>query len=329
MNRSPRDEASWINFISSKWRNSGAEVSIGDDACVIPVASYSVTTDAILEGIDFMTSWAPPRAVGYKALAVNLSDLAAMGASPIFFLLTLCIPETLPDSYVEGVIEGIKHLSDREGVTCCGGDLSSSISDFVISITLFGEVVHKPLLRSGGRVGDYLFVSDTLGAPAEALRRFREGDKLTVFDPALVPVAGEDVLLDRFFRPPSQCELGKFLAGEGLATCAMDISDGLSLDLHRLCKASGAGAEIEEETLPVDPLLAGLSPADSLDRVLYGGEEQVLLFGVDPAYFERVRNSPFSVRCVGRLVKRPGVVLVFPDGRHEKLVAKGFDHFDR
>lgn len=328
MSRSFRDEASWVKFISSRWRNSRADVSIGDDACVLPAASYAVTTDALLEGVDFMTSWAPPRAVGCKALAVNLSDLAAMGASPSFFLITLCIPEDLPDSYVEGVIEGMKELSEREGVSCCGGDLSSSRSGLVISITLFGEVVGEPLLRSDGRAGDYLFVSGTLGAPAEALHSFMSGAKLPVFDSAIPPVSGEDKLLDRFFRPPSQRELGVFLAEYGIATCAIDVSDGFVVDLHRLCEASGVGAEIEKASLPVDPLLEGLSPADRLKRVLYGGEEQVLLFGVDPAYLERVRSSSFPVRCVGRLVKRPGIVLVSPDGRHEKLAAKGFDHFD-
>jgi len=326
VSRSTRDEASWTAFISSQWEKGGAEVSIGDDACVLPVSKYVVTTDTLVEGVDFRTSWAPPEAVGHKALAANLSDLAAMGASPAFFLLTLCIPEYLPDSYCEGLIRGMKRLGDREKIECCGGDLSSA-GELIISITAVGTPVGDPILRSTGREGDYIFISDSLGAPSAALKELEKGTKLNAFDADPPSDATTQALLDRFFRPPSASELGKLLAADKLATCGIDISDGFSMDLHRLCSSCGLGAEVEEETLPIDPLLYDLSRGERLDHALYGGEEQVLLFGVDPVNLERVKNSAFRVTCVGRLTDRSGITLISSDGRHEKLLPKGYDHF--
>ena len=276
-----RDESAWIAYLSELWGPSREEVGLGDDACVLPPARYALTTDALVEGVDFELDWAPPQALGYKALAANLSDIAAMGAKPRFFLMSLGIPVDCPDDLVEGLLEGMHELSRREGVGLSGGDLSRSPGPLFITLAVAGEQVAAPLLRSGGRPGDSLYVSGPLGGPAEALRRFQAGERLGTFDTAREPRDPEQALLDRFYRPPSQTALGLFLAEGGLASACLDISDGLGRDLARLCEASRCGAELLAESFPIDRL--GASPKeDSLAMALRGGEEQVLLFAVAP-----------------------------------------------
>jgi thiamine-monophosphate kinase len=322
-----RDEAAWIAFIAHLWGTSDAKVGPGDDGCVLPSGSYTLTTDTLLEGVDFEREWAPPQAVGYKAMAANLSDLAAMGATPRFLLMTLAVPEAVPEKYVEGVVEGIRALGVAEGVGLVGGDLSSSKSGLVISLTLAGAQEAAPLLRSGGKPGDVLFLSGPIGGPAAALRRFQSGGRLGTFEFGTRPPAPEQALLDRFYRPPGQTGLGIRLASDRLASCCMDVSDGLMKDLARMCEASGCGAEIEARSLPLDPLLGVQDEDRELENALRGGEEQVLLFAVPRRLASEVEVKCAGVRAIGRLVEGDRRVLVLPGDRREELPANGFDHF--
>jgi thiamine-monophosphate kinase len=322
-----RDEAAWIAFIARLWGAPDVEVGPGDDGCILPSDRYTLTTDTLLEGVDFEREWAPPQAVGYKAMAANLSDLAAMGAIPRFLLMTLAVPEDVPEKYVEGVLEGIRALGAAEGVGIVGGDLSSSRSGLVISLTLAGVQKAAPLLRSGGKPGDVLFLSGPIGGPEAALRRFQSGGRLGVFDFRTPPPDPEQALLDRFYRAPGQTELGIRLASDKLASCCMDVSDGLAKDLARLCEASGCGAEIEARSLPLDPLLGAQGGKRELENALRGGEEQVLLFAVPPGLASEVEVKCAGVRAIGRLVEGDRRVLVLPGERREELPADGFDHF--
>ncbi len=324
MKARPRDEAGWIRFIRQVWGPSGAELDLGDDAAVLPFDRYAITTDALLEGVDFERAWGPPEAVGHKALAVNLSDLAAVGARPRFGLLTLALPGDVGDPWVEGLLRGMRRLALREGVGLCGGDLSRSRSGVVVSLTLLGLLEGPPLTRSGGRPGDLLFVSGPLGAARAALRAFGAGASLRSFGD-LPPRTPRLALLDRFFRPPSQTEAGLRLSREKLASAALDLSDGFARDLHRLLEASGCGAEVEARAVPVDPL-AG-SGEEALREAILGGEDQVLLFAVPERKAGAVaRHLPGAIP-VGRLRKRPGCDLLWPGGVREPLSPAGFDHF--
>jgi thiamine-monophosphate kinase len=287
---------------------------------------FAATTDALVEGVDFERAWAPPQAVGYKAMAANLSDLAAMGARPRHLLLTLGWPNTLEDTFVEGVLKGLQALCEAEGVGLCGGDLTRA-PVFFLSLTLLGEQRHAPLLRSGGRPGDLLCVSGDLGGPAAALERFRAGERLGEFAAAAPPCEGSSRVLDRFYRPPSQTALGEFLAQRGLATCCMDLSDGLARDLGRLCEASRCGAELDAANLPLDGALLGLSPDRALDLALKGGEEQILLFAVEPARAVELDEAPGPVHRIGRLVPGGVLDLLVTGGGREALAFQGFDHF--
>ena len=326
-----RTEKSWVEFISGLWGPSGAEIGIGDDACLLPVGHYAVTSDVLVEGVDFSLGWGPPEAVGHKALACNLSDLAAMGAKPRFFLLSIGFPSSVADSWIERMLFGMHELSSRASVGLCGGDLSGSLGELFISITLLGEQSHPPMTRGGGRPGDTLYVGGALGGPRRALELFRSGSQLREFSAEKPLSKGPERILRRFYEPPSQTELGLCLAEQRLASSCIDCSDGFSSDLSKICDASGCGAEVEAALLPIDS--DGVPPAGSgesgIDCALRGGEEQVLIFSVPPECESDLARSGFESHRVGRLTEKEcGLILVQPDGRRTPLDARGFNHFD-
>jgi len=322
--RRRRDERAWLSHIRGLWGSAGLAPGHGDDVALLPVARYAVTTDFLAESRDFERGWAPWEAVGYKALAVNLSDLASSGARPGFFFLTLALPDDLPDRAVERLLEGLHGLSEREGCLLAGGDLSGSRSGLCISVTAVGYQEEPPLFRSGARPGDLLFVSGHLGGPRAALSSFRAGARLRRFDPRLAGQEPAADLLDRFFRPPSQTALGRFLARSGVCTACLDLSDGLAADLRRLCEASGCGAVVDAGALPVQPGIEG----DGTALALEGGEEQLLLFAVRPEAVKLLAGAPAALFPVGTLTAGRRVGLL-RQGRTSALQVRGFDHFAR
>jgi thiamine-monophosphate kinase len=327
--RPRRDETSWIRFLADLWGPSGAEVGVGDDCAVLPPDRYALSTDVLAEGVDFHRGWAPPEALGHKALAANLSDLAACGASPRFLFLTLGIPRDLEDAWVEGLARGMRDLAAREGLGLAGGDLSASASGLFLSLTVLGSQESAPLLRSGGRPGDLLFVGGPLGGARAGLGLFLGGRSLVEFSQKNQG-RDEDGLMHRFFSPPTQTALGRFLASEGLATCAMDISDGLAADLRKLGASSNCGAEVDLLTLPLEPGLQDLAPAGETAHrcALRGGEDQVLLFAAAPAAARRMMETPCPVFPVGRLTPpEEGFTLLLSDGKRVELELGGYDHF--
>lgn len=320
---SRRDENSWLSFVRELWGERGLLPGHGDDCAILPARQYAVTTDFLAESKDFEAGWGPWEAVGYKALAANLSDLASSGSRPHSFLVALAIPDELPDGAVEGLLSGMHALSDREKCLLAGGDLSGSRSGLCISITALGEQRLPAMTRRGGRPGDLLFVSGALGGPCGALQMFRRGARLERFDPSTPPRDQKTALLDRFYRPPSQTALGLFLAESGACSACMDISDGLARDLGRLCDASNCGATLRVESLPLEPVLK----EGALKAALEGGEEQLLLFAVPPAHQERLQGAPSELHQIGVLTEGDGVALLKADGSLEPLISKGFDHF--
>jgi thiamine-monophosphate kinase len=332
--RPRRDETSWIRFLTDLWGPSGAEVGVGDDCAVLPPDRYALSTDVLAEGVDFHLGWAPPEALGHKALAANLSDLAACGASPRFLFLTLGIPRDLEDGWVERLARGMRDLAALEGLGLAGGDLSASASGLFLSLTVLGSQESAPLLRSGGRPGDLLFVGGPLGGARAGLGLLLGGRSLREFSeepPGTGPEGvSEDGLMRRFFAPPSQTALGRFLASERLATCAMDISDGLAEDLRKLCSSSGCGAEVDLPTLPLEPGLLDFVPAGETARqcALRGGEDQVLLFAAAPTVACRMREAPCPVFPIGHFTSpEEGLTLLLPGGERAELEITGYDHF--
>jgi thiamine-monophosphate kinase len=273
----------------------------GDDCAVLPPArgKLCVTTDAVVQGVHFRTPPFTLEDVGHKALAVNLSDLAAMGARPLWFVCAIAMPKAFGAAEVRRIARGMSALARRAGITLAGGNFTSA-HELSITITAAG-VAEKPLLRSGGRPGDLLYVSGTLGearvglqprAPAGARRRQR--------------------------RPEPRIRLG--LLASRFAGAAIDLSDGLAQDLRHVCDASGVGAEIRVDLLP-------RAHADE-GAALAGGEDYELLLAIPPARraaFERAcASAREKVTCIGRL---GGKGLRFLRGTHPIPPPPGFDHF--
>lgn len=274
---------------------------IGDDCAIFrPRGSGEdllFTTDMLIEDVHFRRSTHPPEAAGHKALARGLSDIAAMGGEPRFCLLSLAVPAWADRKWIDRFYTGLLKLADRTGTPLAGGDLAKA-ERMSCDIVVCGAVPRgKALLRSGARPGDRIFVSGRLGASALGLSTLGRSK-------------GRGLAWKRHLYPEPRLDLGRALRGR--ATSAMDLSDGLSLDLHRLCLASGAAAEIDSP--PV-------YPGAGVERSLHGGEDYELLFTL-PANVGPPRA--FDAFEIGVIRKgRPGSVLLA--GR--PLPARGYDHF--
>ena len=321
-------------------RRRDVKIGIGDDAAVVVSPDrLAVTTDVLLEDHDFRKD-ADPRRLGRKALNVNLSDLAAVGARPLWAVLALGLPRKTKTEWLDALAAGIKEAASEHGVAVVGGDLSASDKVFV-AVTAMGRAPEAPLTRSGAEPGDALYVSGTLGAAAAGLRLLEKGYRLSAERVALDPkgrrVAAPRALeVARLIRhqidPRPQLVLGATLASLSLASAAIDVSDGLARDLYRLCRASDVGATVDAARLPVDSALADLGPLAGLDPLaagLYGGEDFGLLFTVPKKHLAEVESlsGRFALRRIGTIDDGAGVRLV-RDGRRAPLPDAGFDHFD-
>ncbi len=271
-----------------------AEGPPADDCAILPDGT-ALTVDAMVEGVHFDHRLTPAD-VGWKLVAVNASDLAACGARPAWGLLALSLPAPLDRAWVDAFAEGFAEGLAAFGVALQGGDTTRSPGPRVASLSAGGRLAAAPLLRSGGRPGDVIWVSGTLG---DAALSFQRG----------APEVGVDALA----RPRPPIALGPALAVRGLATAAMDLSDGLGRDLHRLAAASHVGARVERDALPTSARLAAARRAglDTLPLQVGWGEDYELLFTARPADSDAVRalTSDLGVRVspVGRLLP-PGAV---------------------
>jgi thiamine-monophosphate kinase len=291
----------------------------GDDAAVLSSSAgrLCVTTDAVVEGVHFRRADGPLEDVGHKALAVNLSDLAAMGARPRWFLCALAAP-SLTRAEARALGRGMAALARRYRVKLLGGNVTRA-RELSLTLTAAGTAL-KPLLRSSGKPGDVLYVSGTLGGARLGLsslsgrlgRRFVSAER-------------------RQRRPEPRVALG--LLAARYASCAMDVSDGFLQDVVALLAASRVGADVEVARLPVDPEVARAfpRPGQALRTALIGGEDYELLLGVPEKRaraFERAcARARQRVQAVGRLVRRRGLRLLDADGRLLNLRPSGFDHF--
>jgi thiamine-monophosphate kinase len=288
---------------------------IGDDCAVISSPGKKdllVTTDFLLEGVHFRRQWQPADALGHQTLARGLSDIAAMGGTPRFAFLSLALPAGIDARWVDRFFSGFFRLAEASGVTLAGGDTVASKSGVLADIMVIGEVPRgTAVLRSGARPGDEIWVTGRLGGAATALEQLRRG-KL---------IAGRtQALRTRSYHPP-RLAIGRWLARRKLASAMMDVSDGLSIDLARLCQASGVGACIVADAIP-------RPRQTSLDLALHGGEDYELLFTVPP---RRARNLPNRIEGV-RLtrigqIQRGRRLRLIRAGREELLPVLGFEHF--
>ncbi len=298
---------------------------IGDDAALFrPKRGHEVilTCDWFLEGTHFLRDKHPPDAVGWKSLARALSDVAAMGGVPRCFLLSLAIPESHTGRWLDAFLGGLRRASRKFACTLAGGDTTRR-REILINITILGETREsRALLRSKARAGDIIYVTGRLGEAELGLRILRSSRS---------PVRPSNPFLKKHLYPVPRLAVGQWLAEKRLATSMMDLSDGLSTDLPRLCVASGVGADVESEKLPVvQHSSAGRGPGvDPLQLALHGGDDYELLFTVP---WKMAKELPRSLRGValtpiGRITERRGVKMLEGNGRERQLVAGGWDPF--
>jgi thiamine-monophosphate kinase len=320
---------------------SGAiRVGPGDDAAILdlPAGPIAVTTDLLVEGVDFFPGEDPER-LGRRAVAVNLSDLGAVGAAPEFFLLSVAFPASKGEDFPLAVVRGALARAAGVGAHLAGGDVSAA-SQVVVSVALWGRPAGSPLLRSGARPGDALFLS---GYPGQAAAGLTLAGRLAAFAaqgssptprfPEL-PREHQRRLLDAYRDPAPPVEAGLALCREGLAHAAIDVSDGLGVDAGRLARASGVRLVVEKDLLPVSPALISfcvMEERDPVEILLGGGDDYELLFAAPPDAGPRIAElgERLDVRLtrIGRV--EPGVGAVLRDGRLEKDIADlGHDHLE-
>ncbi|HEY0375673.1 MAG TPA: thiamine-phosphate kinase [Pyrinomonadaceae bacterium] len=315
---------------------SSLSLGIGDDAAVLRQQSGRetvVTADLLIEEIDFRLGTTPPRLLGHKALAVSLSDVAAMGARPRHALLSIGVPrEIWRTDFVDEFYEGFFALAETYGVALAGGDVSRSPERIVIDCVVLGDVARgHAVTRSGARPGDHIFVTGSLGGAAAGLRLLGRDARSRRRPRALENPAVEDSLL-RQLRPEPRVPWGALLGEEHLATAMIDVSDGLSSDLAHLARASGAGAIIEAARVPIDPAVISLCGRRALDPLLlalHGGEDFELLFTTRPRDLARLPRALGGVPLtyVGDVTDEAGRVLISEGSRVWRLDPQGFTHF--
>jgi thiamine-monophosphate kinase len=317
-------------------------LAIGDDAAIISPRGHNqwvLTCDAFLEGVHFLAKTHPPDSVGYKSLVRATSDLAAMGATPRFFLLNLALPRnasrpmrvrqstaSAPEVWLRSFLRGMARAARELGMAVIGGDTTKSGRVF-ISITALGEIASgHALTRSGARPGDLIYVSGKLGRAQLGLGLVLRG-----------------LASDRRFRsltqphlyPKIRVELGSWLARRRIASSAMDISDGLSTDLARLCTASHAGAKIWADKIPAVAIPAaaakklGNRKLNPLQLALHGGEDYELLFTIPPHQAKKIRRASgaSALTAIGEITPDRKIMLVQHDGRSQPLEPRGWDPF--
>lgn len=304
---------------------------IGDDGAVVRLAGGEVqvvTTDALVEGVDFLVGEAFSfDRLGHKALAVNLSDIAAMGATPQCAVVTLCISDRCDVESMVSLYQGLGRLAAQHGVSIVGGDLSSSPHDLMISVTLFGKArADEVIRRSGAREGDLAVLFGRTG---------ESGAGLAILGGAQGDPHGS--LVERHLRPEPLVAQGRWLAtstGDGVHAM-IDVSDGLAADLPRICEASGTGALVEYSAMPVTDELSAFCAANGQpveNYLLRTGEDFALLAAVDPSAADQIAHRfreafpETPVNVIGSFTGKNDANIRYPDGRVEPLTG-GFDHF--
>jgi thiamine-monophosphate kinase len=310
-----RNEFEFINNMKSLYSLD----LVGDDCAVLPQNSTHdllITSDMLVEDVDFSLKWTDPETLGHKALAVSLSDIAAMGGSPEFALLSIAVSEKLwKTDFLDRFYQSWHSIAQNYGVELAGGDISRVPDRLVIDSTVLGSVPKgRAIWRSGARPGDGIYVSGSLGGAAAGLAILEKGDR----EP--------HELIEKQLKPTPQISLGKQLQQFHLATAMIDVSDGLGSDLSHICESSGVGAIIRAERVPIHPSIRSVASIDEeLQWALSGGEDFELLFTADPDHFAAA--SIKNVTQIGEITGERGRVDIEADGQMQSLGSIGFRHF--
>ena len=300
-------------------------VGPGDDAAVIEPergAFEVLTTDSQVEGVHFDRRYVPPEAIGHRALAVNLSDLAAMGSKPRAMLLSLALPDSLDVAFLDRMMDGLLALASRHQVTVIGGNITRSLGPLVVDVTATGTVrPRRRLTRDGARPGDVVYVTGAIGNAAVGLGALQSGQRS-------YPTSEQ-----RFLEPEPRIRAGMMLGRNRAASACMDLSDGLADAIRQIADASHVGITLDADTLPIDDEVRRWHEAlgrDPVEAALQGGEDYELMFTVRPSHHGRLRDVR---KRIGDLhVTRVGIVtrerrLAMKTRERVRDLPAGFEHF--
>jgi thiamine-monophosphate kinase len=311
----------------------GLVVGIGDDAALVAVGDglqLVVTTDMLVERIHFRRDWSDPYSIGWKAAAANLSDIAAMGATPTFAFISIGFTSRETVENLDRLYDGFVDCLNRYGARLAGGDTNATPDHLVLSVTQLGTVQpDRAMTRSAARIGDILLATGTLGDSAAGLAL------LTEYGLARAEKMDKD-LINTHRRPQPRIVAGKAAAASGKVHAAMDISDGIAADVAKLCAASGVGARLDSGALPISEATrttANLLHRDAVEFALNGGEDYELLMAVAPGDVDDVTkaivDAGTSITPVGEITKS-GMRIMAPNGTDEiPAESRGWDHFSK
>ena len=306
----------------------GVRIGVGDDAAWVdnPVGSSLVTADLLIEGVHFDLKWISLFELGYKSLAVNLSDIAAMGGVAAYALLSLGIPADLDSREIDEFYRGVNALAQPNHVAVVGGDTNIS-KLLIVSVCVLGHAPYHPIARSGASVGDDIYVTGTLGDSALGLKLLRQHKRRLKRNNAAK-------LFERHHSPTPRLKTGLLLAKHRLATAMIDISDGLLQDLTHVCRASGTGALIREDHLPLSLAYRAFAGKAGISYALSGGEDYELLFCARKQNRARVeklrRRTSVMITRIGTCVSsKNGIVVVDSSEKPLAITHQGHDHFKK
>ncbi len=333
-NKKSLGEFKLINRLSShlKFRAPDSVLSIGDDCAVYPVKSGAyevISTDALVEEVHFKLSTITPEALGRKALAVSLSDIAAMGGTPKRVLVTLGIPKKISVAFLDKLYSGFNSICKQFNVELAGGDTVSSPKCFFINVSVIGEAKpQRVFTRCGARPGDHIFVTGTLGDSGLGLKLLSKKERGN---------SDQKYLIKRHLDPTPRVQEADILSRSRInITSMIDISDGLVQDLYHICKASRVGAKIQANRIPQSPEFSRACKKDQINPfpfLLNGGEDYELLFTLPPDGVKNLKRQFLKAKArvtqIGEIVLKPGkVLLAESDGRTTTLSdSEGFNHF--
>jgi thiamine-monophosphate kinase len=301
-------------------------VGIGDDAAVAETMRNRLevlTVDAVIDGVHFDRRFCPPDAIGHRALAVNLSDLAAMGAEPRLALLSFALPPDLPVADFEGIVSGIAVLATAHRLTVAGGNLTRTPGPLAIDITALGTVKRRGVLpRSGAHPGDIVYLSGSVGAATAGLAMLQQS------------AAGADQsCVTRYLRPEPRVRTGLLLSRNRAPSACIDLSDGLADGLSRIAEASGVGMAIDADAVPIEPGARTWFERHQQDprMAALDSDDYELLFTVRPRLRGRLRaamqHGGVPLTRIGVCTPDHGIALRTSDGRELTALPHGFSHF--
>jgi thiamine-monophosphate kinase len=326
-----------INFLTKNiiLKQNSTLKGVGDDAAVLSFEANKkciITTDMLVEGVHFDLSYVPLKHLGYKAVMVNISDLAAMNAMPRQITVSIALSNRFSLEAVDELYQGIYLACEKSNVDVVGGDTTSSTSGLIISVTAIGEAIENELVyRDGARENDLIVVSGDLGAAYVGLQLLeREKDVYLSSNKQVQPdLEGHDYILERQLKPEARTDINELLKKlEVLPTSMIDVSDGLSSEMLHICTASGKGCNLYEEKIPIDPTTYNTAREFNLDPTvcaLNGGEDYELLFTIDLKDFDKIKGNP-NFTVIGHMTEQAqGCNLITKSGALYPLTAQGWN----